>query len=119
MKTLLYYLFLLVAVAVIAGFILSGNGSLPTPQLIGISGGLILYVVAMALVGESATTDAAEQTNRAIANRVGFITGIVTVSIALLFQLFISHHVDYWLLVTLIAVNLSKIISLIYLNYKK
>lgn len=120
MKTLLYYLFLLIAIALIAGFGISSNGgSMSMPQMLGVSAALVLYTVAMSFVGEGKTIDEREQAHRYIANRSALIAGTVVASLGLIFQMFISHHLDYWLLVSLIAINLTKIVSLIYLNYKK
>ena len=119
MKTLLYYLFLLIAIALIAGFCISTNGAMSMPQILGVCAGLVLYTIAISFVGEGKTIDEREQQHRYIANRSGLVAGTVIASLGLIFQLFISHRVDYWLLVSLIAINLTKIVSLIWLNYKK
>lgn len=120
MKTLLYYLFLLIAIALIAGFAISENGnSMSMPQTLGISAALILYTTALSLVGEGKAADEREQQHRYIANRAALIGGTVIASVGLIFQMFIFHEIDYWLLVSLIVINLTKIVSLIWLNYKR
>lgn len=54
-----------------------------------------------------------------LANRAALISGTIVLSLGVLYQLFISHQLDYWLLLALMGINLSKIVSLIYLNYRK
>ncbi len=119
MKSLIYYLLLLVAIALITGFMLSGAGSMAMPQIIGISGALVLYAIALSFVGEGTPEDERELAHRHTANRAGLIAGTVVLCLGTLFQLFTRHTIDYWLLTGLITINLTKIISLIYLNYKK
>lgn len=120
MKTLLYYLFLLIAIALITGFIISANDSaMSMPQMLGVSAGLVLYTIAISLVGENKAIDEREHAHRYIANRAGLIAGTVIVSLGIMYQLFITHHLDYWLLIALIVINLTKIVSLIWLNYKR
>jgi hypothetical protein len=120
MKTLLYYLFLLVAIALITGFVISANGgSMSMPQMLGVSAALVLYTIAMSFVGEGKIIDEREQAHRYVANRSALIAGTVIASIGLIFQMFIIHHLDYWLLIALITINLTKIVSLIWLNYKR
>lgn len=123
MKIILYYLFLLVAIALIAGFILSqstaGTMSMSMTQALSLSGLLALYTVAMSLVGEGKLEDERDQQHRYIANRAGLIAGTTILALGVIFQLFVTHTIDYWLLTGLIVINLTKIISLIWLNYKK
>ncbi|MBP9686817.1 MAG: hypothetical protein KBD66_03380 [Candidatus Doudnabacteria bacterium] len=119
MKTLIYYLLLLVAIALVTGFILSGASTMAMPQIIGISGALVLYTVALSFVGEGTPEDERALTHRHLANRAGLIAGTVVLCLGILFQLFTRHTVDYWLMTGLISINLTKIISLIWLNYKK
>lgn len=122
MKLILYYLSLLVFIAIVAGFVLSQNTStapMTMGPMLGISAALVIYTVAMALVGEGPQDDERETLHRRMANRFALIAGTAILSLGVLYQLFVTHNIDYWLLVALIAVNLTKIISLIYLNYKK
>lgn len=120
MKLILYYLSLLVFIAIVTGFSLSQNGgSMAMSQMLGVSAALVLYTVAMSLVGEGPATDERETHHRYVSNRAAMIAGTVVFSIGIIYQLFISHNLDYWLLVGLIAMNLTKIVSLIYLGYKK
>jgi len=120
MKIIIYYLLLLVFIALIGGFLLSGSSSeMGMAQMLGISAGLILYTVAVSLVGEKRAADEREVLHRNLSNRAGLIAGTIIFSIGLIYQLFVTHRLDYWLLTGLIVINLAKIVSLIYLNYKK
>ena len=119
MKTIIYYLLLLVFIALFVGFAISGHGqTMSMPQMIGVSAGLVIYTIAMSLVGEGVQQDEREVLHRNLANRSGLIAGLVILSIGAIVELF-NHRIDYWLLSGLIVINLTKIISLIYLNYKK
>lgn len=118
MKIVIYYLLLLILIALITGFLLQGKpDSMSMPQMISVSAFLGIYTVVMSLVGEGKTTDERELQHRYAANRYGLIGGTVVLSFGVLVQLF-THTMDYWLLAGLIAINLIKIISLIYSNYK-
>ena len=120
MKIIIYYLLLLVFIALIGGFLLSGNaGAMGMTQMLGISAGLVLYTIAISLVGENSPADEREVLHRNLSNRAGLIAGTIIFSIGLIYQLFVTHRLDYWLLTGLIVINLAKIVSLIYLNYKK
>ncbi len=120
MKLILYYLTLLVFIAIVTGFALSQNGgSMGMSQMLGVSAALVLYTVAMSLIGEGPATDERETHHRYVSNRAAMIAGTIVFSVGIMYQLFISHSLDYWLLVGLIAMNLTKIVSLIYLGYKK
>jgi hypothetical protein len=120
MKLILYYLSLLILIAIVTGFSISENGaSMATSQMLGVSAALVLYTVAMSLIGEGPVTDERDRHHRYVSNRAAMIAGTVVFSTAIIYQLFISHNLDYWLLVGLIAMNLTKIVSLIYLNYRK
>jgi putative flippase GtrA len=72
----------------------------------------------MSLVGEGKMADERESLHRYYSNRAALVGGTVLLSIGVLYQLF-THHLDYWLLAGLIVINLVKIVSLIYLDYKK
>lgn len=123
MKIILYYLFLLIGIALITGFIISestgGVMGMSMTQTISLCGLLALYTVSLSLVGEGKLEDEREQQHRYLANRAGLIAGTALLAVALMFQLFVTHRVDYWLLTGLIVINLTKIVSLIWLNYKK
>ena len=88
-------------------------------QMVGVSAALILYTIAMSFVGEGKNQDERQVLHKNLANRAGLIAGTIVFSLATLYQLFVKHSVDYWLLVGLITINLTKIISLIYLENKK
>lgn len=122
MKLILYYLSLLLFLAVFTGFLISQNQAQATmgmTTMLGIGVALGLYVVAMSLVGEGPQEDERETHHRRLANRTALITGTIILSAGVIYQLFINHQLDYWLLLGLMGINLSKIISLIYLNYRK
>src|SRR3989344_5355200 len=118
MKIIVYYLVLLVLIALIAGFLIQGDSdSMSMEQMISVSVFLGIYVVAMSLVGEGRMADERERQHRYTANRLALIAGTIILSAGVLVQLF-NHALDYWLLAGLIAVNLVKIVSLIYSNYR-
>ena len=120
MKTIIYYLLLLVFLALVSGFLIFGkNQAMSMPQMLGVSAFLVVYTVAMSMVGEMGINDERDILHRNLANRAGLIAGLVILSLGVLYQMFVLHHVDYWLLTGLIVINLTKIVSLIYLNYKK
>jgi hypothetical protein len=119
MKIIIYYLLLLVFIALIAGYLIMGNpAGMAMQQMLGVSGALVLYVIAISLVGEGKPVDERENLHRYLSNRAALIAGTIVFSVGILYQLF-THHLDYWLLIGLITINLTKIISLMYLNYKK
>ena len=120
MKTIIYYLLLLIFIALLSGFLIFGQANtMSMPQMLGVSAFLGLYTVAMSLVGEMGVTDERDVLHRNLANRAGLVAGLVVLSLGVLYQMFVAHRIDYWLLTGLIAINLTKIISLIFLNYKK
>ncbi len=120
MKTLLYYLFLLVFIALISGFLILGRpDAMAMGQMLGVCAALVLYTVSMAFVGEGMNPDEREVLHRNTANRAGLIAGSIVFSLGIIYQLFVTHSIDWWLLTGLIAINFTKIVSLIYLNYKK
>jgi hypothetical protein len=88
-------------------------------EVLSVCGALVVYTVALSFVGEGKVEDERELTHRHIANRMGLVVGTSILAVGVMTQLFIAHKVDYWLLAGLIAINLTKITSLIYLNYKK
>ncbi len=119
MKKILYYLLLLILIALLSGFLIFGRSdSMPMPQMLGVSAFLVLYTVAISLVGETGVADERDILHRNLANRPGLMAGTVVLSIGVLYQLF-THNLDYWLLVSLIVINLTKIVSLIYLQQNK
>ena len=118
MKITIYYILLLILIALITGFLIQGRGdSMSMPQMITVSVFLGIYVVAMSLVGEGQVVDERESQHRYTSNRLGLIAGTIILSAGILAQLF-THSLDYWLLAGLIAINLVKIVSLIYSNYR-
>lgn len=120
MKIIIYYLLLLILVALTGGYLLSQpTDAMSMPAMLSVSAALILYTIGISLVGETNNTDERDILHRNLANRSALVAGTVIFSIGLIYQIFISHKLDWWLLAGLLAVNLTKIISLIYLNYRK
>lgn len=119
MKILFYYISLLVFIALLSGFMVAKSNNLMTmPEMLGICVALVVYVVVLSLVGEGKSVDEREMSHRYTSARVALISGTVFLSVAVIYQLFI-HQLDYWLLAGLIVINLAKIVSLIYLNYRR
>lgn len=119
MKILLYYIALLILIALVTGFLLStGGSSMSMNQIITVSSFLILYTVGISFVGEMKAEDERDLAHKFTASRAGTIAGTLILSVGILVQLF-THHLDYWLLTALIGINVTKIVSLIYLNYRK
>jgi hypothetical protein len=118
MRIIFYYLVLLVLIGLISGFLLQGDSnSMSMEQMISVSVFLGIYVVAMSLVGEGKIADERDMQHRYTSNRLALIAGTTVMSVGVLAQIF-SHTLDYWLLAGLIAINLVKIVSLIYSNYR-
>jgi hypothetical protein len=120
MKVLLYYISLLIFIALITGFLLANGDSdaMSMSEIISVCGALILYVIGMSLVGEGKAADEREVAHRYFANRSALIGGTIIISLGIFYQLF-THKLDYWLLGSLIVMNVVKIVSLIYQNYRK
>lgn len=120
MKTIFYYLLLLIFIALLSGFLIFGQGNaMSMPQMLGVSAFLVLYTVAMSLVGEAGNNDERDVLHRNLSNRAGLVSGLIIMSVGVLYQMFFQHKIDYWLLTGLIAINLTKIISLIFLDSKQ
>lgn len=120
MKTIIYYLLLLVLLALTFGYILSGQANgMTMVQLYSVSALLVAYTVGVSLVGEIKNTDERDLLHRDFSNRMAHMVGSAFLVIAILFQLFSHHTLDVWLITTLVVINLTKIISLIYASYKK
>ena len=118
MKIIVYYLVLLILIALLTGFLVQGTSdSMSMEQMISVSVLLGIYVVAMSLVGEGKVVDERDSQHRYTSNRLALIAGTAILSIGVLVQLF-DHALDYWLLAGLIAINLVKIVSLIYSNHR-
>ena len=118
MKIIIYHLLLLIFIALLSGFMLQPHANpMSMQQVLSLSLLLGLYVVSMSLVGEGKTVDERGISHRYIANRAALIAGTIVISAGVLYQLF-THQLDNWLLAALIFINLVKIISLIYSNYK-
>ena len=120
MKKIIYYLLLLVFIGIFAGFLISNQGgSMSMSQMLGASMALVIYTVLLSLVGETGLLDEREVLHRRLANRTALSAGTAVMSVGLLYQLFTTHHLDLWLLAGLVTVNLTKIISYIYLDQKQ
>ena len=120
MKIIIYYLLLLVLIALTGGYLLSQPmDSMTMPAMLSVSVALVLYTIGISLVGETNNLDERDISHRNMSNRTALIAGTIIFSIGLIYQMFISHMLDWWLLAGLIVINLTKIVSLIYLNYRK
>jgi|SRR5579872_1763300 len=120
MKKIIYSLILLILIALLTGFLIQAHpnsGAMSTPQMISVSVLLGIYVVAISLVGEGKAIDEREALHRYFSNRSALIAGTIVLSLGVLYQLF-THHLDYWLLAGLIAINLVKIVALIYSEHR-
>lgn len=84
---------------------------------ISISSLIAIYAVLMSLVGEGKAVDERESAHRYASNRLALVAGTIILSGGVLYQLF-THNLDYWLLTALIGINLVKIISLVYSDYR-
>ena len=119
MKVITYYLLLLIFIALLSCWLLQSPAStMSMGQMLSVSLFLGLYVVAMSLVGEGKIVDEREVAHRYFSNRAALIAGTIVLSLGILYQLF-AHQLDYWLLAALVAINLVKIVTLIYSNYQK
>lgn len=120
MKIIIYYLLLLVLIALTGGYLLrEPMDSMTMPAMLSVSVVLALYTIGISLVGETNNVDERDISHRNVSNRTALIAGTIIFSIGLIYQMFISHMLDWWLLAGLIVINLTKIVSLIYLNYRK
>src|SRR3989338_5005846 len=118
MKIIVYYLLLLIFIALLTGFLIQGDaGSMSMQKMLSVSALLAVYVVALSLVGEGKAEDERALHHRYLANRAALVAGTVFLSVGVLYQLF-THSLDYWLLAGLITINFVKIISLIYANHR-
>lgn len=120
MKTVYYYLALLILICLIAYQLTLGQiaNGMSMPAMVSVSALLVGYVVAMSLLGEWRASDERELQHRYYANRAALIAGTALLSIGVLYQLF-THQLDYWLLIAVILINVVKIVSLLYLHYRK
>ncbi|MBP6859149.1 MAG: hypothetical protein KBC69_00795 [Candidatus Magasanikbacteria bacterium] len=120
LKILIYYILLLVLIASITGYLLfKPMDEMSMPALISACTFLVLYSIFISLAGETKCEDEREILHRNLSNRVATIAATLFISGGLIYQIFVIHHIDWWLLITLIIINLTKITSLIYFHYKK
>lgn len=120
MRIIVYYLLLLILLGLIGGYSASAvHDSMSMTQIASIVGVLALYTIGISLVGEIKTGDERDVTHRHAASRHALIAGSAVLATGLLYDLLYNHHLNNWMLATLIIMNLTKIISLIWQNYKK
>lgn len=120
LKILIYYILLLALIALVTGYLLfEPMNEMSMPAIISICTFLVLYSVLISLAGEIKSEDEREVMHRNLSNRVATIAATIFISGGLIYQIFVTHHIDWWLLATIIIVNLTKISSLIYFHYKK
>lgn len=119
-KIFIYYLLLLVLLALISGYLLfEPMDKMSMPAIVSICTFLVLYSVLISLAGETKCADEREILHRNLSNRIATVAATIFISGGLIYQIFITHHIDWWLLATIITINISKITSLIYFHYKK
>lgn len=120
LKILIYYILLLALIALVTGYLLfEPMNEMSMPAIISICTFLVLYSVLISLAGEIKSEDEREVMHRNLSNRVATIAATIFISGGLIYQIFVTHNIDWWLLATIIIVNLTKISSLIYFHYKK
>ncbi|HYF05960.1 MAG TPA: hypothetical protein VEA59_07360 [Patescibacteria group bacterium] len=120
MRIIIYYLLLLVLLGLIGGYTASAvHDPMSMTQIVSIVGVLALYSVGISLVGEIKSGDERDMAHRFTASRHAFIAGVATLSLGLLYDLIQNHQLNNWLLAVLIVMNLTKIVSLIWQDYKK
>lgn len=88
------------------------------PKMVSLSIALGAYVVLLSFVGEGRAEDERQAAHRYFGSRIALIAGTTVLSLGILWQMF-HHELDYWLLAGLIAMNLTKIVSLIYATFRK
>ncbi len=119
MKIITYYLLLLIFIALLSGFLIQErSAAMSMEKMLSVCVLLGLYVVGMSFVGEGKTVDEREVAHRYASNRAALIAGTIVLSLGVLYQLF-TDRIDYWLLASLLVINLVKIISLIYSDSRK
>ncbi|QQS60319.1 hypothetical protein IPN41_04390 [Candidatus Falkowbacteria bacterium] len=119
MKIIRYYFALLLFIVLFFVFLWYQNlNTMTMPMMIISCFLLVFYVITLSLVGEGKQTDERESHHRYIANRGALLAGTIVISLGILYQLF-NHQLDYWLLASLVVINLVKISSFLYLEYKK
>jgi len=118
-KPLVYCLLLLLLIVLLSIFLATGDlRAMPMPQLFSICAFLVFYVVALSLTGEITSGDERQLAHRYLANRAALTIGTLVLSASILYQLF-QHRLDLYLLGTLVAINLTKVIALAYCYYRK
>ncbi len=120
LKIFIYYGMLLVLISLIAVYLFfKPMDEMSMPAMISICTVLVLYSVLISLAGEVRSEDEREIMHRNLSNRVATIAATLFISGGLIYQFFVNHHTDWWLLAAIISMNLTKIVSLIYFHYKK
>ncbi|MBL8029892.1 MAG: hypothetical protein JNN11_01455 [Candidatus Doudnabacteria bacterium] len=117
MKNILYHLLFLVFISLISGFVLLGQaGQLELNQALAVSGGLVLYALAMVFVGETKETDQRQSNFKNVSAKTGLTAAIAVLCLGLMYQMLFTNTIDWWLIASLVAINLTKLITLIFLN---
>ena len=120
MKSIFYYISLLIFLGTLSAFLIfRGAGSMTMPQTISLSALFVFYTVLMSFTGEGKAVDERETAHRYLANRIALIGGTVSLAAGLLYQLAYHHEIDLWLLISLAVINLLKIMSLLISEYRK
>lgn len=74
---------------------------------------IIAFSIFSIFIWKEHIQDEREESHRAFAGRVGFIVGSGILLLGIILQCF-QHNLDIWLVITLIAMILAKIVGLIY-----
>ncbi len=80
--------------------------------------GLVLaFLTYSALVLKEQTSDERESLHRLVSSRISYLVGVGVLVIGIIVQA-TMHEIDKWLVISLCAMVLSKILSRIYTQYK-
>lgn len=119
MKIIVYYVSLLILIALVTIFLLNGDANaMSMKEILTVCTLLSVYAISMSLIGEGKLIDERELQHRYMSHRLALAGGTIVLSIGVLYQL-LHHNLDYWLLAGLITINIIKIISLLYSNYNR
>ncbi|MBP6859602.1 MAG: hypothetical protein KBC69_03220 [Candidatus Magasanikbacteria bacterium] len=119
-KILTYYTLLLVLLLLTGGYLVfKPMDEMSMPNIISICTALVLYSILISITGETRCEDEREVLHRNLSNRAALIAGTFVISAGLIYQMFVSHTVNWWLLTVIIVINITKISSLIFYHYKK
>lgn len=76
-----------------------------------------LFILFLSFFWRENSADEREKLHKYIAGRFAFLVGVGVLVVGVIFQT-LSHEVDPWLIIALVAIVLSKIAALIYNQFK-